>query len=292
MMLAETQNATEGTVPLWFLVILAACIPFAFIAVWRLVRWWTSADPFPLPVDKALPLVRWPPWVGLLLFAMIEMSMQYVIRLYVAAETSGLVPQLPQDWPPMLSPGVFLEQILPALAGVGAVFFFGRGAATAIGLRLGNLRQGLVYGVFAFAAILPFCLVAEKMGRMIVPLFGVPPTTHELLVVVQNTHNPWILPLALLQASVLAPLTEEFAFRGVLMMSLIRQIGAVGAIVFSSVVFAAMHFSGEPQAMPPLFLLAMAMGYVAYRTRSLVAPIVTHAIFNTVMIVQSFGAMG
>jgi hypothetical protein len=157
---------------------------------------------------------------------------------------------------------------------------------------LGNIRQGLVYGVFAFAAIVPVCLVAERIGRLIVPLFGVPPTTHQLLVVVQNTHNAWILPLALLQASVLAPLAEEFAFRGVLMMSLIRQIGAAGAIVVSSVVFAALHYSNEPQAVPPLFLLGMAMGYVAYRTRSLVAPIVTHSVFNTVMIVQAFGAPG
>jgi hypothetical protein len=89
---------------------------------------------------------------------------------------------------------------------------------------------------------------------------------------------------------VLAALAEEFMYRGVLLMTLLKEIGFWPALVFSSAVFAAVHFFTEPQAVAPLFILAMAMGYVAYRTRSLLAPVVTHALFNSLMVATVFAA--
>jgi len=48
------------------------------------------------------------------------------------------------------------------------------------------------------------------------------------------------------------------------------------------------HLRTEPQAVLPLFLLALAMGWVAYWTRSLLALVITHALFNALMVVSTF----
>jgi membrane protease YdiL (CAAX protease family) len=53
------------------------------------------------------------------------------------------------------------------------------------------------------------------------------------------------------------------------------------AVVGSAILFAAFHSTNWP-APVPLFLLGLALGYLAYRTQSLVGPIFVHALFNGV----------
>jgi membrane protease YdiL (CAAX protease family) len=53
------------------------------------------------------------------------------------------------------------------------------------------------------------------------------------------------------------------------------------AILGSSALFALIHSSAWP-APVPLFPLAVALGWLAYRTRGIIAPIVLHALFNSV----------
>jgi hypothetical protein len=77
---------------------------------------------------------------------------------------------------------------------------------------------------------------------------------------------------------------EEFLYRGVLLSALLRGTGAIAALVVSSALFALVHAPAEPQAVVPLFFLGMALAYAAYRTRSLVAPVLAHALFNGLMI--------
>jgi membrane protease YdiL (CAAX protease family) len=53
------------------------------------------------------------------------------------------------------------------------------------------------------------------------------------------------------------------------------------AIYGSAVLFASFHASVWPSPIP-LFVLGLGLGWLAYRTQSLVAPIVAHALFNAV----------
>jgi membrane protease YdiL (CAAX protease family) len=57
--------------------------------------------------------------------------------------------------------------------------------------------------------------------------------------------------------------------------------GAARAVYASSILFAAMHAAVWPSPIP-LFFLSLALGFVAYRTQSLVAPMTLHALFNGV----------
>jgi membrane protease YdiL (CAAX protease family) len=56
---------------------------------------------------------------------------------------------------------------------------------------------------------------------------------------------------------------------------------AARAIYGSALVFAASHYFAWPTPIP-LFILGLGLGYLAFRTQSLVAPIVLHAFFNGV----------
>jgi membrane protease YdiL (CAAX protease family) len=140
----------------------------------------------------------------------------------------------------------------------------------------------------AFAVALPVCLVALKVNVVLMSLLGQAPLQHPLLETVERAPAAWVLPLALFQAAVLAALAEEFIYRGVLMTSLLPQAGVAGALTVSSAVFALVHLPTEPQAVLPLFMLALALGWVGYWTRSLLAPVITHAMFNALMVLGAF----
>lgn len=61
----------------------------------------------------------------------------------------------------------------------------------------------------------------------------------------------------------------------------IRSVQQLRAIVASSALFAAVHAQVWPSPVP-LFVLALGLGYLYIRTRSLVGPVVVHGMFNAV----------
>jgi membrane protease YdiL (CAAX protease family) len=288
MMVAEsaTPAAIEG--PLWLLIVVGACVPVTVVALWRIGRWWVSGAPIPLPLDKAWPAVPWPPAFGLAVFVFMSISMILIAEGYAQARQRGFWPWEPLPVPEMFGVGVFLGQAVPPLLGLAAIRLFQRGAAATVGVRLGTLGPGLLAGIVAVAAVLPLCVVALKVNTVLVNLVGAKPTEHPLLVTVHEARVAWVAVVGLFQAGVMAPLAEEFMYRGVLMTTLLKVTGIGWALVISSAIFALVHVSTEPQAALPLFVLALAMGYVAYRTRSLVGPIVAHSLFNSLMLLGSF----
>lgn len=98
------------------------------------------------------------------------------------------------------------------------------------------------------------------------------------------------ITFTILLAVVLAPLAEEIVFRGVLLSALRDRWGDAFAIGASSAVFAAAHVM--PFAMPPIFLLSLALGVMYVRTRTLWAPIVAHAVFNGIGVAALYALQG
>ncbi len=294
MILAET-GALDKLPPLWLIVAVVVCLPICVAVFWRIGRWWITDEGVPLPLDRALPAVRWPVWAGLLLFLGMY-GLTFAIGIgYRAAAEAHVIPWEPLSIPEVLSPGIFLGQILPALAALVLVTTrFGRGAAATVGVRLGDVFSGVRHGVVTFAAMLPVCIAALLATIVLLELLrrmGLLPelvVLHPVLERVQHSRDPREFLLLAAQALVVAPLAEEFLYRGVLMMTLLKEIGVIGALVVSSAVFGIVHLPTEPQAVISLFLLGMALGYIAYRTRSLVAPIIAHALFNALMVFGTF----
>ncbi|NGX27559.1 MAG: hypothetical protein K940chlam6_01497 [Chlamydiae bacterium] len=99
--------------------------------------------------------------------------------------------------------------------------------------------------------------------------------------------SPISIVFALLSVLVLAPLIEEFLFRGLLQTYFKKRLGARAAILLSAFFFSLFHFSpsqgfGNVSLILSLFLLGGYLGFLYERQGSLWAPIGLHMTFNTV----------
>jgi membrane protease YdiL (CAAX protease family) len=87
-----------------------------------------------------------------------------------------------------------------------------------------------------------------------------------------------------------APVAEEFFFRGFIFQALRRSWGVWLAAPASGVIFAAAHF--QLDKLVPLAILGTALAYVFHRTRSLYPCILLHALNNTVAFIVLLGGSG
>ena len=80
-------------------------------------------------------------------------------------------------------------------------------------------------------------------------------------------------------------LGEELLFRGLVQRDLIKALGWKQGIILTSLLFAVMHLTWR--SIPELvfvFFVGLLLGYVYYKTKSLVAPIVMHGIGNVFLV--------
>ena len=87
----------------------------------------------------------------------------------------------------------------------------------------------------------------------------------------------WTLPLALIAA----PLFEEFIFRGLIFGGLRRSFGVWPATLASAALFAIVH---PAFSIIPVFILGACAALVYERSRSLLAPMIVHAVYNACVI--------
>jgi len=117
--------------------------------------------------------------------------------------------------------------------------------------------------------------------------------SHTLLRELAESAGPMSLCLTIVIAVVIAPLTEEIIFRGLLQGALSRLYRwRWGAIVVSALIFSVFHLSVRTNAavgeaslahlekIPPLFFLGLALGYSYEKSHSLYRPIWIHLGFN------------
>ena len=100
----------------------------------------------------------------------------------------------------------------------------------------------------------------------------------------------WVgLIVMTVMTGVVAPISEELAFRGLLYGWLRSRIGIIAAAIISAVCFAVLH--GVPILMPALFLVGVILAAVYQRSGSLWVAIVTHGVFNTIMTLGLYAAL-
>src|SRR5450759_3774056 len=89
-------------------------------------------------------------------------------------------------------------------------------------------------------------------------------------------------------AVLLAPVAEEFIFRGMLY-PFVKQLGSPRYALFGiSAIFALIHL--DAGTLVPLFVLALALTWLYEKTDNLLAPITAHALFNAANLVLFFFA--
>jgi uncharacterized protein len=110
----------------------------------------------------------------------------------------------------------------------------------------------------------------------------------------QSLADPLLFGSTAVAIVTIVPFTEELLFRGFLQTWLKRKFHhPVGAILLSSLIFAAFHYSSAQgltniELLSSLFLLSCMLGYIYERQRSLWAPIGLHSFFNLMSLLMIY----
>lgn len=101
-----------------------------------------------------------------------------------------------------------------------------------------------------------------------------------------SMERPGVTAMMIFLAIIVAPVVEEFVFRGVIYRYLKGRSSARIALIVSSVLFSLIH--ANLAVFLPLFLLGMLLCRAYEKTQNILVPIAMHACFNTTTIIGIF----
>ena len=176
----------------------------------------------------------------------------------------------------LISGSMFL--LIPA-AGI-CTFFAARRISLKEALGLGRMSPGQIPFVAAglILALFPALLIVNVIMMKFFPAYADP---QELVKVYHSAIDEGrfdIIGAIIFSATIMAPLAEEFLFRGYFYPVLKRLVGPFSSAIFVSVLFGAVH--GNLLTLPSLVLLAFALTLAYEWSGSLLLPIFMHAVFN------------
>jgi membrane protease YdiL (CAAX protease family) len=159
-------------------------------------------------------------------------------------------------------------------------FFLGQNEMNwreAFGFHKKNLSRPLIFAVMTLIVVLPIALLLENVSEGILGKIGWQPEEEAAVKMLEQANFSTEIYLAIF-AVVIAPVAEEFIFRGILF-PFFRQLGHPKlAWVGVSFLFALIHL--DPTIFAPLFVLALALTWLYEKTNNLIAPIAAHSLFN------------
>ncbi len=219
----------------------------------------------------------------------------YLGFTYVLAGYLGVLLQRYGGASPSLNLIILLQSLL-ILSMVITLFVycrtFAKGVFTKVWKNTGQLVPtsplfDFCLGVTAWFIAFPVVQVVGQFFDLILFLFFNLETYEQVAVRYLKTalQSPFLTMLALTSIVIVAPIVEEFLFRGTLQTYLKRSFTKKTAIILSSMCFALFHFStqqgfGNLSLIPSLFVFSCFLGYIYERQGSLYASIGLHMAFN------------
>ncbi len=142
---------------------------------------------------------------------------------------------------------------------------------------------GLLFSLIVLS--IGFCFVGSVSSYVINVLindvFGVTPYQIEY----PEAVNSFEFIFSIASTAIIAPLLEEFAFRGVIL-GFLKRFGKSNAIIISSLLFAIMH--GNFIQIPFAFIMGLALGYITIATDSIWPAIIVHVLNNFLAVISTY----
>lgn len=138
-------------------------------------------------------------------------------------------------------------------------------------------------GVWAYLAAIPLVIGAALMGRMLLVRWGVEVRSQDVLQLISGDRAGILKCYFILLGALIAPLSEELLFRGLLLPFIARRAGVIAGVLVSAVVFSALHMNLG--AFFPIFTLGLVLGGAYVATGRMGVPVLIHLLFNGVNIV-------
>ncbi len=191
--------------------------------------------------------------------AVLLLSVALLAIPYYHGSPNWVPPRLRLFWWFALSTFCFL--LVPA----ATVRFLWREPLRRYGLTLGDVRTWARYFLAYAAVVIPVMVVASRLPS-IQEYYPRYPWARHSLGALALSELGWLLYF----------LAWEFFFRGFLLFTLLQQMPPAAAIAVQTVPFAMMHFpKPEPEAFASI-IAGVALGWMAYRGRSMVGTWLLH----------------
>ncbi|MGA9450539.1 MAG: CPBP family intramembrane glutamic endopeptidase [Verrucomicrobiia bacterium] len=155
------------------------------------------------------------------------------------------------------------------------------------GLRNSRLTRALLLAFLTVLVVLPIALCLQQASVLVLEKAGFPPEEETAVMLLAGAKSWWTRVYLGVFAVLIAPVAEEFIFRGVLF-PFVKQLGYPRcAWLGVNFLFALIHM--DAAALVPLFVLALALTWLYERTDNLLAPVAAHSLFNaTNLVILSF----
>ena len=178
---------------------------------------------------------------------------------------------------------------LPMLSGViGSAFGGACGLAMAL-YRVGpgplGLRRPAPRWIAIAIACLPPFIAASALWTLALERWVGAPEEQQIVGLLREQwgtpSGAFVIGFALLGA----PLFEEGLFRGVALPALVRPLGRLGAVLATALTFGALH-GADPESVPPLILLGLALGWLRLASGSLWPCVALHLANNALVLLS------
>jgi len=164
-----------------------------------------------------------------------------------------------------------------------------------LGFQIEQLPGGALRGAVGFGVVAPLVLLSLMGTEWTLEAFHHTEShIHVMLKMLGESETPGSRALILFSVLIIAPISEEMFFRGFIQTILVSlfarfrrdKIGSAAPrwipVLLTSLLFALAH---PWWSWPPIFVLALCLGYAYERTGNLWAPIAIHALFNATSVV-------
>lgn len=211
--------------------------------------------------------------------ALVGFAIISVIAVLFGADVDG------DDTPPgVLIPGTIFQDISFVAAAIATAWIVSRPAPWQFGLRKAKTGPWLTTGI-TVAGYVSF-LMLSAIWAVALGLDEQDDLPDELGA---DESTIAMLAVAFLVA-VMAPLAEEFLFRGFMYPALRNSIGVAGGAIVTGIVFGAIHLGSSPVGfLVPLMVLGAILCVVYQLTHSLYPCIVLHCLNNCVAFSVAMG---
>jgi membrane protease YdiL (CAAX protease family) len=175
------------------------------------------------------------------------------------------------------------------VVGLIVACWFRRGATAGNSLMLRSAHwrawQYLVFAVVTVASLIILQQIIFWLSDQLGIASGEPSADLEQMRQYLTLDQPATLIIMGVLAVILAPLAEEFVFRGMLFAAFHKTIGVIGSAILLSALWSVMHWGYSSQNLVALFVLGLLFAYITWRTGSLWPAIVGHTANNLVAVV-------
>ncbi|NGX51900.1 MAG: hypothetical protein KR126chlam5_00189 [Candidatus Anoxychlamydiales bacterium] len=155
-------------------------------------------------------------------------------------------------------------------------------------------KYDMGFGIFSWLVVFPLVTFFSSIFSIFIyAVFRVQKIPDQVAIyfLKATMNNPIYFILAMITIVILAPILEEFFFRGIVQNFFKKFLNRWISIIFTSLVFAFVHFSYAQKLanitiVGSIFIFSLFLGFIYEKQKSLISPIFLHATFNAINVLN------